>query len=1135
MVRLKLQPRRTAPLSQWPVPLLYLLLAAQSGIADFTSEPRWGQATAVVNNLLFVNGGKTDEFNEFSYTSAPTTNDLFLLDLSQGFDPSSPPWVYISGSENASSPQGPQLAWHTLSAYSSTGLLLFGGDGGPNSPIVLPGQSNSAELLDISSVGNPSWTSETEGWAGEPSRRIHHSTASVGGQIYLIGGEKDDGSSLGYSDHYVFNPNTPSFTQLPTDNGPPAIYGHTSIVLSDGRILVFGGYSTNDSQLIPFTTIWSMDTTQSTLSWSTESVSSSAVPPGRRAFASVWLEGDRILIHGGSDADLQTSFNDGWILDTTTSPMSWSNVSVLAEIGARRDHFAVQVGSQVLFGFGYGTNAGASVEIIIFDYSSNTITTSFTPQSTPSQTTLPAASGTGGSSPGNSAPGGASGSNSAGNPTGNPSGGSQPSGTSGGSPGSSSSAASGDGSKHETAKIAVAGVFGVLTVAAAVVFIVVVIVRRKNSQRRFQLLQDDAFGEPPAPAPTPWRIAGLAFIPWFGTRHRALHMEKVPIAGQAEGWTVLGLGRRHTDAEGPRRRIDMLADEDASEFAAAGAYRRAGSGSSKSWYSVGAPSDHERHASAGSGRSSLGGLISGSLGSFKNVGMSVKRVISGSSARGRARQMAEGLPSWGSYDDFEDSEGLLLFDKGEQYALSPITSEGIDTVAARNDIAARPRGGRVQTSETSNYSDPFKDADESVTVLYASAPVSDQDESTKTNRSPGTERDDPVNDARSSQSTFSHLSTVPPLSPLVTTESKSSSENASSLSLLGSSTAGHTTSSASQQATTALSKSSLTRPRTTSIIGSVGAPASPVKRSDSWWARFRRPSLRDGNYEQAKAQMGTLDLNFRDPNPPPMRLGAIRETSGGSGGTTYSPDSTQSRRDPRAERNEHIYSDSGHERSTTSLKTSRTADSLVLERLAGRVDVVQREATATSVGYSPSLAESAERSHERHGTWSSSEHEYENIQRASSPDTFDSGRDIVESAAFTYLEEARGLVQSLATITSPAPIFTEGRPVSSEQRTLSTPTPLSAVTKGKRPAPGGAVAARIAEYERRMTLEMESPTSPISPRTPVGLPRSFAGAIGEDKEVPRRKNTSVKYGLVQRPELFVANPDRHTKDGTSDS
>lgn len=308
---------------------------------------------ALLNNQLFVHGGKTDQFNAFSYSMAPTSNDFFYLDLSSSFDPGSPPWIYISGSQEASAAsQGPTLAWHSLSAYNSTQFLLFGGDGGPNSPVVLPSQKNSAILLDVISTTNPTWTLEPESWANEPSRRIHHSTTTSAGKVYLIGGEKDDGSGLGYSDHYVFDPLENTFTQLPTDNGPPDIYGHTSILLTDGRLLVLGGYSQSSNELVPFTTIWSLDTQSSILSWSSVQVSDASVPPARRAFASTWVEGDSILIHGGADAELQSSLSDGWLLNTSSNPMTWINISTLSDLGQRRDHFAVSIGSQVVFGFG---------------------------------------------------------------------------------------------------------------------------------------------------------------------------------------------------------------------------------------------------------------------------------------------------------------------------------------------------------------------------------------------------------------------------------------------------------------------------------------------------------------------------------------------------------------------------------------------------------------------------------------------------------------------------------------------------------------------------------------------------------------------------------------------------------------
>lgn len=305
--------------------------------------------------MLYVQGGRTDQFNSYAYSSAPITNDLLLLPLSSSFNQDSPPWNYIGGCSNCSSPQGPAVCWHTLSAFDISNLLLFGGDTGPNSPGVLPEEADSSVLLNIQDTSEPQWNSETESWANEPLRRMYHSAVSTDGKVWIVGGQKTDGSGSGFSEHYVFDPNGPSFIQLPSMNGPPDIYGHGSVVLPNGWMLVFGGFSPSENGLIPFTTIWAMDTTQSTLGWATLSVSDTSLPSPRRGFASALLEDGKVLIHGGSDAALETTFSDGWILDTTQSPMQWASIDALSQLGSRRDHFSVAVGLQVIFGFGtYG-------------------------------------------------------------------------------------------------------------------------------------------------------------------------------------------------------------------------------------------------------------------------------------------------------------------------------------------------------------------------------------------------------------------------------------------------------------------------------------------------------------------------------------------------------------------------------------------------------------------------------------------------------------------------------------------------------------------------------------------------------------------------------------------------------------
>ncbi|KAI0052296.1 galactose oxidase [Auriscalpium vulgare] len=319
----------------------------------YSSPSRWGQGTALLNDALFVYGGKTDPYNEFQYSSAPWTNDLLYLPLGSAFDPTEPPWQYVGGAQNSSSlSQGPTLAWHTLSIFNTSYALVFGGNTGPNSDTTLMDRNDSAILLDVFNRVAPTFVSEVDGWAGEPQRRIRHSASSAQGRIWVVGGERADGSTNGFSDHFVFDPNGPSFTLLPATGAPPDIFGHASVVLFDGRLLVFGGFSQSQGELISFDTIWALDTTSGTLEWVLIEVDTSNLPSGRLSFAVVVLADGRVLIHGGTDPGFDTSYSDGWILDTSRNPMTWTSIPALSQLGPRRDHFAVCVGDQVVFGFG---------------------------------------------------------------------------------------------------------------------------------------------------------------------------------------------------------------------------------------------------------------------------------------------------------------------------------------------------------------------------------------------------------------------------------------------------------------------------------------------------------------------------------------------------------------------------------------------------------------------------------------------------------------------------------------------------------------------------------------------------------------------------------------------------------------
>ena len=298
------------------------------------------------------------------------------------------------------SSSGPYVAWHTISNINDSSLLLFGGQ--PAASSAMLDFTDSAYVLDLLNVDQPQWVSLPPSWANEPTRRIRHtSTSSPSGPVFIIGGEKADGSGDALPENHIFYPSVPAFTPLSGADGPSGIYDHASVMLNDGRLLILGGFSQFQGSLVPFSSVWSLDTGSSSSSWSLILTANGSLPSPRRAFAATVLFNNNVLIHGGGDEVLQQNYNDGWVLNTSSNPMIWTEVQTMTQLGGRRDHFAVAVqsGYQVLFGFGqcastklvpsslaltseytgYGDSAPAPPNLYIYDVVGDEFVTTYTP------------------------------------------------------------------------------------------------------------------------------------------------------------------------------------------------------------------------------------------------------------------------------------------------------------------------------------------------------------------------------------------------------------------------------------------------------------------------------------------------------------------------------------------------------------------------------------------------------------------------------------------------------------------------------------------------------------------------------------------------------------------------------------
>ncbi|BEI90841.1 uncharacterized protein CcaverHIS019_0309110 [Cutaneotrichosporon cavernicola] len=323
--------------------------------------PRWGAAVAVLSQppTVVIQGGKTDPSGQFSYSSAPNSGDTVVLPLMASFPTSNPPYSLF--------PNGPSYAWHCLAPlFSKDGewtLLSFGGDGGWASPI---SDVRSAHLLTLNpTTGTMNYTQLPEGLGAQPSRRVRHSCAAPasGGKVYITGGQETDYSET-FAQTFVFDPESMSFS--PLVHLPAAIYGHSSVLLSNGTLLVMGGVTSQSGAIAlqPLDTLYALDTTSSSATW--ESINVPAAPVARRsAFATLNPDGS-VFVFGGADAEGKP-LNDGWILDP--QHLSWTQTFDGGNgVLGRYDHVAATGGGgQVIVFGGYGKSAPVPPDTIIIN------------------------------------------------------------------------------------------------------------------------------------------------------------------------------------------------------------------------------------------------------------------------------------------------------------------------------------------------------------------------------------------------------------------------------------------------------------------------------------------------------------------------------------------------------------------------------------------------------------------------------------------------------------------------------------------------------------------------------------------------------------------------------------------------
>ena len=238
--------------------------------------------------------------------------------------------------------------------------------------------NDSAFLLDMSSGDqSATWSAVDASW-GQPERRVYQSAdGDKQGSVWIVGGERDDGSYIQMDEMWMLNSSAPSPTfdqQKPPIGG---LVGSTATLLSDGSLLVLGGQKTSGMQ--SFSSITSYSTTDK--QWkttTTKGVNATAqgIPTARMSHVAVSLSNRRVLIHGGATENWSQAMGDSWILDWSQDPPIWSDVTSSSGIApsARFGHSAVARGDVVALSFGWASNNPADAAVYVFDATSLTST-----------------------------------------------------------------------------------------------------------------------------------------------------------------------------------------------------------------------------------------------------------------------------------------------------------------------------------------------------------------------------------------------------------------------------------------------------------------------------------------------------------------------------------------------------------------------------------------------------------------------------------------------------------------------------------------------------------------------------------------------------------------------------------------
>ena len=241
-----------------------------------TSTTRsWHTATALKDGYVLLVGGESDgAFGDGAHATATNTAELY--------DPTSGTFVAVSNMANSRSRHTATL----ITSGSYDGYVLIAGG--------LSSSSNDAAC----ELYNPATRSFISAGSMKAARSSHSAT-TVNGKILLAGGVYG-GATLSSTE--IFDFSTGAFVSGSTPSLSSARANHTATLLTDNSVLFFGGEAIVGAQLANVSSVESCDSSLTAFTTVTDSGSSPLSLP-RSYHSSVLLSDGNVLITGGVAQD----------------------------------------------------------------------------------------------------------------------------------------------------------------------------------------------------------------------------------------------------------------------------------------------------------------------------------------------------------------------------------------------------------------------------------------------------------------------------------------------------------------------------------------------------------------------------------------------------------------------------------------------------------------------------------------------------------------------------------------------------------------------------------------------------------------------------------------------------------------